>query len=88
MCLLNAIQLDIHVPKMLSSWTFMYQSNAIQSYLHVPIKCYHVPIKCYPELGPTIKGLVTDGNTKLCCRGFVLALFQSTTADKIDSEHI
>ena len=24
---------------------------------------------------------------KLCCRGFVLALFQSTTAYKIDSEH-
>ena len=31
--------------------------------------------------------MVTDGNTKLCCRGFVLALFQSTTAYKIDSEH-
>ena len=31
-------------------------------------------------------GLVTDGNTKLCCRGFILALFQSTTAIKIDSE--
>ena len=39
-------------------------------------------------LGPSINGLVTDGNTKLCCRGFVLALFQSTTAYKIDSEHI
>ena len=24
---------------------------------------------------------------KLCCRGFVLALFQSTLAYKIDSEH-
>ena len=23
----------------------------------------------------------------LCCQGFVLALFQSTTANKIDSEH-
>ena len=32
--------------------------------------------------------LVTDGNTKLCCPGFVLVLFQSTTANKIDSEHI
>ena len=31
--------------------------------------------------------LVTDGNTKICCRGFILALFQSTTANKIDSEH-
>ena len=39
-------------------------------------------------LGPSIKGLVTDGNTKLCCQGFVLALFQSTIAYKIDSEHI
>ena len=40
-----------------------------------------------PSLGPSIKGLVTDGNTKLCCRGFILALFQSNTANKIDSEH-
>ena len=31
--------------------------------------------------------LLNDGNTKLGCRGFVLALFQSTTANKIDSEH-
>ena len=36
---------------------------------------------------PSINGLVTDGNTKLCCRGLTLALFQSTTANKIDSEH-
>ena len=33
------------------------------------------------------KQLETDGNTNLCCPGFVLALFQSTTANKIDSEH-
>ena len=39
-------------------------------------------------LGLSINGLVTDGNTKLCCRGFVLALFRSTTVFKIDSEHI
>ena len=26
-------------------------------------------------------GLVTDGNAKLCCQGFILALFQSTTAN-------
>ena len=39
------------------------------------------------ELGPSINGLVTDGNTKLCCRGFILALFRSTTANKIDPEH-
>ena len=41
----------------------------------------------YLNLGPSINGLVTDRNTKLCCRGFILALFQSTTANKIDSEH-
>ena len=41
----------------------------------------------YLELGPSINGLVTDGKTKLCCRGFILALFQSTTANKIDFEH-
>ena len=38
-------------------------------------------------LRPSINGLVTDGNTKLCCLDFILALFQSTTANKIDSEH-
>ena len=38
-------------------------------------------------LGPSINGLVTDGNTKLCCRGLILALFQSTTANKIDFKH-
>ena len=27
-------------------------------------------------------------NTKLCCQAFILALFHSTTANKIDSEHI
>ena len=43
------------------------------------------PITC-SELGPSINGLVTDGNTKICCRGFILALFQSTTANKVDSE--
>ena len=39
-----------------------------------------------PDLGPSI-GLLTEGNTKLRCRGFILALFQSTTANTIDSEH-
>ena len=38
------------------------------------------------QLRPSINGLVTDRNTKFCCRGFVSALFQSTTANKIDSE--
>ena len=41
---------------------------------------------CLKKLGPSINGLVTGGNTKLCCRGFILALFQNTTAKKIDSE--
>ena len=40
-----------------------------------------------PYLGPSINGLVTDGNTKVYCLGFILALFQRTTANKIDSEH-
>ena len=35
----------------------------------------------------SINGLVTDGNTKLCCCGFILELFQSATANKNDSEH-
>ena len=38
-------------------------------------------------LGPRINGLVTDGKTNLCCRGFILALFQSTTTNEIDSGH-
>ena len=33
-----------------------------------------------------IKGLVIEGNTKICCCGFILALIQSTTANKFDSE--
>ena len=32
-------------------------------------------------LGPSINGLVTDENTMICCRGFILALFQSPTAN-------
>ena len=36
---------------------------------------------------PSINGLVTDGNTKICCRGFVLGPFQSTTACKINSKY-
>ena len=40
------------------------------------------------DLGLNINGLVINGNTKLCCRAFILALFHSTTANKFDSEHI
>ena len=38
-------------------------------------------------LGPSINGLVTDGNTKLCSRGYILVLFQSNTTNKCGSEH-
>ena len=38
-------------------------------------------------LGPSINGLDTDGNAKVCCRGFILSLFQSIAANKIDSKH-
>ena len=39
------------------------------------------------DIRPRINVLVTEGDTKLCCRGFDLALFLSTTAYIIDSEH-
>ena len=39
------------------------------------------------HLGPSVNGLVTDGNAKLCCRGFILALLLGTKANKINSEH-
>ena len=48
------------------------------------VQLYSMPEK---NLGPSINRLVTDGNTKLCCQGLILALYQSTTANKIDSEH-
>ena len=47
--------------------------------------CFFKPF--HSDLRPSINGLVTDGNTKLCCCGFILALFQSTTANKIDSTY-
>ena len=40
----------------------------------------------YSYLRPSINGLVTDSNTKICCHDFMLAQFQSTTANKIDTE--
>ena len=43
--------------------------------------------KGHQKLEPSINGLVTDRNTKLCCWGFALALFQSTTAYNIYSKH-
>ena len=49
-----------------------------------PVQQYLSTIYHKFYLGPSINGLVTDGNTKLCCCGFFLALFQSTAAIKID----
>ena len=42
--------------------------------------------KLSPYLGPSMNGMVTGRNTKICCHGFILALFQSNTANKLDSE--
>ena len=35
------------------------------------------------KLGPSINGLVTDGNAKLCCRGFILSLFKELQPIKL-----
>ena len=43
-------------------------------------------LPAHTNLGLSINGLVTDGNTKICCCGFILVLFPSTTANKLDSE--
>ena len=48
-------------------------------------KCQDKPVQLVVPRTQYKRGLVTDGNTQLCCRGFILALFQSTTANKIDS---
>ena len=32
-------------------------------------------IPVHLSLGPSINGLVNDRNAKICCRGFILALF-------------
>ena len=48
------------------------------------IRCFILKL----DLRISINGLVTEENTKLCCRAFILMLFYSTTANKIDSEHI
>ena len=53
---------------------------------HADFRTYKYDTCPHQNLGPSINGLVTDRNTKLCCRGF-LALFQSATANTIDSEH-
>ena len=49
------------------------------------VKLFTIPrsFNFYTHLGPSINGLVTDGNTKLCCRGFI----SKFTANAIDSEH-
>ena len=56
----------------LAGWKFLkYEYSACKAFI----------------LGPRINRLVTDKNTKLCCRGNILALFQSNTANKCGSEH-
>ena len=45
------------------------------------IRCFILKL----DLRISINGLVTYKNTKLCCRAFILTLFYSTTANKIDS---
>ena len=62
-------------------------SNYLQSVYEVWLKTDKRDSKCLFYLGPSINGLVTEGNTKLCCLGSVSALFQSTTSYEIDSEH-
>ena len=59
--------------------------NKLQQCLHT--QWAYSKLRKKAKLGPSINGLVTDGNTKLRCRGFILALFQSITANKIDSKH-
>ena len=74
----------VNLNPMVPSEIHQYKSGMLELW-----RCFDVFVKISPrsDLGPSINGLVTDGNTKLCCRGFVLELFQSTTAGKIDSKH-
>ena len=39
------------------------------------------------RLRPSIPGLVTNGPSKICCRGYILVLFQTTTAIKLMFYH-
>ena len=71
--------------RMLQRLISTMSSPSQQFFSHVWKSSYLPGLNQY--LGPSINGLVPDGNTKLCCRGFNLALFQSTRANKIDSEH-
>ena len=66
-------------------WNMLHQLLLVSS--SIRIQWNQILMRSNQKLGPSINGLVTDGNTKLCCRVFVLALFHSTTAYKIDSEH-
>ena len=67
------------------------QNAILSTIIKLPfvIKTFVLSIFEWPfYLVPSINGLVTNGNTKLCCQAFILALFHSTTANKIDSEHV
>ena len=59
----------------------------LSSRLHFPLSSVLNALALIKFSSLDINGLVTDRNTKLCCRGFILALFQSTKSNKIDSEH-
>ena len=69
--------------------------------LHLYLYCFHLQYtmwfskgKCcsvnciyfLTYLESSINRLVTDGKTKICCLGFILAPFPSTRAMKMDSE--
>ena len=66
-------------------FTFLY----LNFFLHAVIYFVHCALSLiilfYICLGLSINGLVTDENTKKCCRGFNILLFHSATANKIDS---
>ena len=56
---------------------------ATMCFVAIRLYTYRLEYKTTPafNLRPSINGLVTDGNTKLCCHGFIFALFQNTTAN-------
>ena len=64
-----------------------FKLNSGQSHFYALIGFHKSHSQFTRDLGPCINGLVTDGNTQLYCLGYILALFQSTTGNKICSEH-
>ena len=66
-------------PTVISTWLLLGFHPATRSVQFTPADNAR-------KLGPSIDGLVTYGNTKLCCQAFILALFHSPTAKKIDKQ--